>query len=320
MFSAVFDQDFLDCSHGFRPNRSPHTALHRLREGMWQHPVRYVVESDLQSYFDTVNHEWLRKFVRHRVNDGGLIRLLDQWLKAGVMENGVVTHLDEGVPQGGPVSPVLSNVYLHYVLDLWFERRFKKTCRGFAELTRFADDYVATFQNQTDAERFRREMEERLTAFGLRVAPEKTAVLHFDGSLLQRSGKQVDKPATFTFLGFVHYLTKNRRGRVTLARKPSIKARERFVRKVKAWVKAHRHDPVRQQQATLTRKLNGHYQYYGLYYCTRALSSVRYRIQKLWLWALQHRSQKAKRQCDWATLHAKPWFRLPSPRVTQPWV
>ena len=110
--------------------------------------MRYVVESDLQSYFDTVNHEWLRKFVRHRVNDGGLIRLLDQWLKAGVMENGVVTHLDEGVPQGGPVSPVLSNVYLHYVLDLWFERRFKKTCRGFAELTRFADDYVATFQNQ----------------------------------------------------------------------------------------------------------------------------------------------------------------------------
>ena len=258
--------------------------------------------------------------MRHRVNDGGLIRLLDQWLKAGVMENGVVTHLDEGVPQGGPVSPVLSNVYLHYVLDLWFERRFKKTCRGFAELTRFADDYVATFQNQTDAERFRQEMEERLTAFGLRVAPEKTAVLHFDGSLLQRSGKQVERPATFTFLGFVHYLTKTRRGRVTLARKPSIKARERFVRKVTAWVKAHRHDPVRQQQAGLTRKLKGHYQYYGLYYCTRALSSVRYRIQKLWLWALQHRSQKAKRQCDWATLHAKPWFRLPSPRVTQPWV
>src|SRR6267154_3959923 len=316
VLSAVFDQDFLDCSHGFRPNRSPHTALHRLREGMWQHSVRYVVEADLQSYFDTVNHEWLRKFVRHRVNDGGLIRLLDQWLKAGVMENGVVTHLDEGVPQGGPVSPVLSNVYLHYVLDLWFERRFKKTCRGFAELTRFADDYVATFQNQTDAERFRQEMEERLTAFGLRVAPEKTAVLHFDGSLLQRSGKQVLKPATFTFLGFVHYRTKTRRGRVTVARKPSIKARERFVRKVKAWVRVHRHDPVRSQQKDLARKLNGHYQYYGLYYCTRALSSVRYRIQKLWLWALQHRSQKAKRQCDWATLHAKPWFRLPSPRVT----
>ncbi len=164
-----------------------------------------------------------------------MLRLLSKWLKAGVMDNGVVTRLDHGVPQGGPVSPVLANIYLHYVLDLWFERRFKKTCRGFAELTRFADDYVATFQTQTDAERFRREMEERLTAFGLRVAPEKTAVLHFDGSLLQRGGKRVDKPATFTFLGFVHYRTKTRRGRVTLARKPSIKARERFVRKVKGW-------------------------------------------------------------------------------------
>ncbi len=140
LLSAVFEQDFLDCSHGFRPNRSPHTALHRLREGIRQHQVRYVVEADLRSYFDTVNHEWLRKFVRHRANDGGLIRLLDQWLKAGVMDNGVVIHNDEGVPQGGPVSPVLSNIYLHYVLDLWVERRFRKTCQGFAELTRFADD------------------------------------------------------------------------------------------------------------------------------------------------------------------------------------
>src|SRR5438128_10674063 len=320
VLSAVFDQDFLDCSHGFRPNRSPHTALHRLREGMRQHTVRYVVESDLQSYFDTVNHEWLRKFVRHRVNDGGLIRLLDQWLKAGVMENGVVTHLDEGVPQGGPVSPGLSNVYLHYVLDLWFERRFKKTCGGFAELTRFADDYVATFQNQADAERFRREMEERLTAFGLRVAPEKTAVLCFDGSLLQERGKQAKKPATFVFLGFVHYLRKTRRGGVTVARKPSIKARERFVRKAKAWLRAHLHDPIRSQQAHLTRMLNGHYQFFGLYFCTRTLSGVRYRVQRLWYWALRRRSQKAKRKCDWATLNARPWFQLPAPRLTQAWV
>lgn len=140
VLSTVFEQDFLECSHGFRPKRSPHTALHRLQTGMWRHGVRYVVEADLASYFDTVNWEWLRKFVRHRINDGGLVRLLNKWLKAGVMENGVVTHMSEGVPQGGPVSPVLSNIYLHYALDLWFERRFKKSCRGYAELTRFADD------------------------------------------------------------------------------------------------------------------------------------------------------------------------------------
>src|SRR6266849_4925970 len=216
VLNAVFDQDFLDCSHGFRPNRSPHTALCRLREGMWQHPVRYVVETDLASYFDTVGHAWFRTFVRHRANDGGLIRLLDQWLKAGVMENGVVTHLDEGVPQGGPVSPVLSNVYLHYVLDLWFERRFKKTCRGYAELTRFADDFVAVFKYHADAVRFRQEMEERLAAFGLHVAPEKTALLRFDGNLLRGEGRPTIKLATFAFLGFTHYLSKARSGPVNI--------------------------------------------------------------------------------------------------------
>ncbi|MBV9578281.1 MAG: hypothetical protein JO057_06810, partial [Chloroflexi bacterium] len=178
VLSAVFEQDFLECSHGFRPKRSPHTALHRMREDMRLHGVRYVVEADLASYFDSVNWNWLRKFVRHRVNDGGLIRLLNKWLKAGVMENGVVTHMNEGVPQGGPVSPVLSNIYLHYVLDLWFERRFRKTCRSYAELTRFADDFVAVFREREDAERFRQEMDERLSAFGLRVVPEKTALLH----------------------------------------------------------------------------------------------------------------------------------------------
>src|SRR5438034_4043601 len=228
VLGAVFEQDFLDSSHGFRPNRSPHTALHRLRDGMLQHWAKYVVEVDVVSYFDSVNWAWLRKFVRHRVNDGGLIRLLNKWLKAGVMENGVVTLSAEGVPQGGPVSPVLSNIYLHYVLDLWFEPRFKKTCRGYAELTRFADDFVAAFRNQADAWRFRQEVEERLAAFGLRVAPEKTALLRFDGDLLLGNACPTVRPATFTFLGFVHYLAKDRRGILNIVLKPSVKARERF--------------------------------------------------------------------------------------------
>ena len=157
VIGAVFEQDFLDCSYGFRPNRSAHGALHRLREGMMQHWARYVVEVDVVNYFGAVNWAWLRTFVRHRINDGGLIRLLNKWLKAGVMENGVVTLSSDGVPQGGPVSPVLANVYLHYVLDLWFERRFKKACRGYAELTRFADDFVAAFKYHADAVRFRQE-------------------------------------------------------------------------------------------------------------------------------------------------------------------
>jgi RNA-directed DNA polymerase len=321
ILSAVFEQDFLDCSHGFRPTRSPHTALHRLREGIRQHRVRYVVEADLADYFGSVNWVWLREFVKHRVNDGGLLRLLNKWLKAGVMENGVVTIGEDGVPQGGPVSPVLSNVYLHYVLDLWFERRFRKTCRGYAELTRFADDFVAVFENGEDAERFRQEMDERLAAFELRIVPEKTALLHFDGSLLQGgTGRPTEKPGTFTFLGFTHYLTKTRRGTITIARTPSVKARERFMRKVTTWVKANRHQPVRAQQARLTKMLNGHYQYFGLYFCTKTLSGVLRRVRKVWLWALQCRSQKAKRRCDWELLMKQPWFQLPRPRLTHAWV
>jgi RNA-directed DNA polymerase len=320
VLSVVFEQDFLDCSYGFRPNRSAHGALHRLREGMMQHWARYVVEVDVVNYFGAVNWEWLRKFVRHRVNDGGLIRLLNKWLKAGVMENGVVTLSSDGVPQGGPVSPVLSNIYLHYVLDLWFERRFMKTCRGYAELTRFADDFVAAFKYHADAVRFRQEMEERLAAFGLHVAPEKTALLRFDGNLLHGEGRPAVKPATFTFLGFTHYLRKARSGPINIERKPSVKARERFVRKMATWLKANKHLNVWEQQAHLVKALNGHYQYFGLRLCCTSLYGVRQRVRKLWRKALMRRSQKGKRHCDWTSLTAKPWFQLPKPRVAHAWV
>lgn len=258
VLSAVFEQDFLDCSHGFRPKRSPHTALHQLREGMMQHWVRYVVEVDTQGYFDHLSQEWLRKFLRHRVNDGGLIRLINKWLKAGVMDHGVVVRKADGVRQGGPVSPVLSNIFLHYVLDLWFERRFQRSCRKYTALTRFADDFVAVFVDREDAERFRREVEERLTAFGLAVAPEKTAVLLFDGNLLKGTGRPAHKPATFTFLGFTHFLTKTRAGKINVSRTPSVKSRERFLRKLAMWLKANKHLRVREQQAYLARALRGY--------------------------------------------------------------
>jgi RNA-directed DNA polymerase len=320
VLGAVFEGDFLDCSHGFRPGRSPHTALHQLRESVRRHRVRYVVEVDLASYFDTVNHEWLRTFVRHRANDGGLIRLLNKWLKAGVMENGVVTQSSEGVPQGGPLSPLLANIYLHYVLDLWFERRFRRTCRGYAGLVRYADDVVAVFEEQGDAERFGQELDERLAAFGLRVVPEKTQLVHFDGGLLQGRGRTGERPGTFTFLGFTYYLTKSRRGTVMPAWKPSSQARERFVARVRQWLKNHLHAPVREQQAHLTAMLNGHYQYFGLYFCTRTLSSVWWRVRLAWQWALSRRSQKAKRRSCWSRLEEQPWFELPKPRLTHAWV
>jgi len=320
VLSAVFEQDFLDCSHGFRPNRSPHTALHRLREGMMRNWARYVVEVDVVGFFDAVNSAWLRKFVRHRVNDGGLLRLLNKWLKAGVMEHGVVTRTGDGVPQGGPVSPVLANIYLHYVLDLWFERRFKKTCRGYAEVTRFADDFVVAFRHHGDAVRFRQAVEERLAAFGLRVAPEKTALLLFDGNLMHGVGRPTIKPATFTFLGFIHYLTRTRTGTVNIVRTPSVKARERFHDTVKTWLKANKHESVWEQQAHLTKALNGYYQYFGLRLCVPKLNGVWWRVRRDWQRALRRRSQRAKRRCDFQSLDAKSWFQLPRPRLTHGWV
>ncbi len=320
VLSAVYEGDFLECSHGFRPRRGAHTGLHRLREGMMQHWAKWVVEVDVVGYFDHVNHDWLRQFLRRRVNDGGLLRLIGKWLAAGVMEQGVVRRAEDGTPQGGPVSPMLANVYLHCVLDEWFERHFKGGCRGWTELTRYADDFVVAFRDRSDAERFRREVEERLGAFGLKVAPEKTAVLHFDGNLVKGTGRPAEKPATFTFLGFLHYLTKTNAGKVHIGRKPSPRGRERFLRSVATWLKVNKHHRVWEQQAHLTRMLNGYYQYCGLRLCGPALSTVRWRVYRMWQQALRRRSQKARRTCDWQTLTRKPWFQLPQPRLTQAWV
>ena len=183
-----------------------------------------------------------------------------------------------------------------------------------------ATHLVATFKYHADAVRFRQEMEERLAAFGLRVAPEKTALLRFDGNLLHGEGRPTVKPATFTFLGFTHYLRKARSGPINIERKPSVKARERFVRKVATWLKANKHLNVWEQQAYLVKALNGHYQYFGLRLCCTSLYGVRQRVRKLWRKALLRRSQRAKKRCDWTSLAAKPWFQLPKPRVMQAWV
>jgi hypothetical protein len=283
---------------------------------MMQHAVCAVVEVDVVGFFDHVQHGWLRQFLQHRVNDGGLLRLLGKWLKAGVMEHGVVTRTPDGVPQGGPVSPVLSNIYLHYVLDQWFERRFKRPCRGWAGLTRYADDWVATFENPDDATRFRAAVAER---FGLQVAPAKTVVRRFDRTTLKARSRQ-ERPETFTFLGFTHFLTKPRWGGWDVGRTPSVRRRERFLRRIATWVQANRHHPVPEQQAYLRRALQGYYQYFGVRRCWAKLSGVWFRVRWLWQQARGRRSQLARRCTDWTTLNAAPWFHLPTPRLTQRWV
>jgi group II intron reverse transcriptase/maturase len=296
--------------------------LQRLNQGLRAPRLRWVVEADIVGYFDHVNHAWLREFVRHRVNDGGLLRLLGKWLKAGVLEHGVVTRGGtNGTPQGGPISPVLANIYLHYALDLWFEKRFQKTCRGVAQLTRYADDFVAVFEDEGDARRYREALEERLHGFGLQVAAEKTAIVPFDRRQWGRGGgRSGPKPGRFTLLGFTHVLMRTRRGQIVVGRTPSVAARERFVAQVGKWLKAHRHVPEREQQARLARALHGFYEYFGLRRCVSRLNGVRERIRRQWYRALRSRSQRARRTCTWATLAHKSWFQLPTATVRHAWV
>jgi hypothetical protein len=236
------------------------------------------------------------------------------------MEGGVVTRTEDGVPQGGPISPVLANIYLHYVLDLWFEKRFKRSCWGYAELTRYADDFVGVFRERADAERFRKEVEERLEAFGLQVASEKTALRRFDGTLERERNGNGTGPEAFTFLGFIHYWARTRSGKMHVARKPSGRPRERFLARITEWLKRHRHVWVWEQRDHLTKALRGYYQYFGLQWCVRSLTSVRERVQRQWVYWLRRRSQRAKHHLDWETVIDKAWFQLPPPRVTQAWV
>lgn len=311
----IYEQDFLDFSYGFRPKRSTKGALEELRVTIDRHPIRVVVEADIKGFFDNLDHAWLREFLGHRVADGGLMRVIGKVLKSGVVdEDGKVHRGKKGAPQGGPLSPLLANIYLHYVLDLWFDRRFRKACIGEAHMVRYADDFVSCFEHREDAERFKRELGERLSAFALELEPTKTRLIAF-GTDIEPGGPGPGSGGhTFDFLGFTHYLRKRKRGsrRVT-ARKPSKKARRAFLADIKAWLWRHMHRPPWFIRDKLGAKLRGFVQYFKLRYCTPSLVRIRQRVFWLWLRTLQRRSQKARR-LTWTKVKRKPWFALPAVR------
>jgi hypothetical protein len=202
ILSAIYEQDFVEGSYGYRPGRNPHQALRALRSHLIVGKVQYVYETDIRGYVTRINHDWLRQMVAHRIADPVILRLVGKWLRAGVMQDGVVVRTKRGVSQGNPISPVLANVYLHYVLDLWFERRFRRHCRGEIYLIRFVDDFVAVFQNEGDANAFDRELAGRMQEFGLELKPGKTRLLLFGRSARRCAAASGEKPATFEFLGF----------------------------------------------------------------------------------------------------------------------
>ena len=294
LLEAIYEQDFRPCSYGFRPGCSPQQALAALEQALLRQKGSDVLESDIKPCFDTMDHGHLRRCVQHRVKDRSILRWLRCWWRAGVLEAGRVAPSETGTPQGGGISPLLANIYLHYVLDLWAERRMRQVLRGEMVLVRYADEVVVGFQYRDDAESFQGALADRLAQFGLELNAAKTRLLEFGRFAVERAARRRGKPETFDFLGFTHLCSRTRRGRFQVRRKTSRKRLRRVLTATGRWCKQHRHVPVRDQWAILCGKLRGHYQYYGVAGNRNALQVVYERVVRAWRQWLNRRSQRAR--------------------------
>lgn len=286
---AIYEQDFLPCSYGFRPGKSAHQALERLWKVLMEMKGGWVLEVDIRKFFDTLDHGQLREFVQRRVRDGVLLRLIDKWLKAGVLEEGQVTYPEEGTPQGGVISPLLANIYLHEVLDAWFKQEVQPRMKGRTELIRYADDFVICFEQQEDARRVTEVLPKRFEKYGLTLHPEKTQLIEFRPS---GSGDKGRRPRSFDLLGFTHYWGKSRWGRPVVKRKTAASRLGRGLKKLAQWFRLNRHRPVEEQHHKLSQKLRGHYSYYGITGNFTALKAFTREAVQTWRKWLARRSQR----------------------------
>ena len=296
LLEPLYEQDFFECSYGYRPKRSPHTALEALWRQVMAMQGGWIVEVDIQQFFDTLDHAQLRKFLQHRVRDGVLLRLIGKWLKAGVMEDGSVSFPEAGTPQGGVISPLLSNIYLHYVLDEWFECEIQPRLHGSACLTRFADDVLLAFDREDDARRVMAVLPRRFAKYGRSLHPEKTRRVPFQRPRHDAVGKgsaSDQRPGCFDWLGFTHYWGRSRKGRWVVKRKTASNRLSRATRKINRWCRWNRHLPVKEQHRLLSLKLRGHFNYYGLTGNMQALVNFRREVSRLWRkWlSRRHRSR-----------------------------
>lgn len=308
LMEPVYEQDFLDCSYGFRPRRGAHDAVKRLDQGIMHVGGGWLIEIDIRKYFDTVDHGKLREIVRERIRDGEILRLIGKWLKAGVLEEGRRTSSESGTPQGGVISPLLANIYLHKVLDLWFEKEVKPRLQGRAFLVRYADDAVLSFASERDARRVMEVLPKRFEKYGLKLHPDKTRLLEFKPPF---SGK---KRETFDFLGWTHYWGKTRKGQWMMKHKTMAKRLSRALRRMNQWMRLVRHQEIEKQQEALEDKLNGHYNYYGVSGNSKALKSFLYQTERLWRKWLGRRSQRAKKNWEWFAQLLQT-YPLPQPRI-----
>ena len=313
VLEAVYEQDFLDCSYGFRPNRGAHEAI----EALWKHTMKmgggWLLEADIEKFFDNVDHCKLREVLDQRVRDGVIRRLIGKWLKAGVMEEGNVSYPDSGTPQGGVISPLLANIYLHEVLDQWWSRDVLPRLRGQAALVRYADDFVMVFELERDALRVNEILAKRFARYGLRLHPDKTRLTPFKKPTDPPSsgGKG---PGSFDFLGFTHYWGISRKGAWVVKRKTAKDRFSRTVRRINEWCQINRHAPLRAQHHGLCRKLKGHDAYYGITGNSQALARLRYVVENTWRKWLNRRSWKGR--MTWQRMsRLLRVFRLPTARA-----
>ncbi len=318
LLNAIYEEDYLGISYGFRPGRGTHDALDALCVGIDSRKVSWILDADIQSFFDTVNQEWLIRFMEHRIGDQRIIRLIRKWLKAGVLEDGVVTVSDRGTGQGAVISPLLANIYLHYVLDLWAVRWRQREATGDMVIVRYADDFIVGFQHENDAQRFLDEMRERLQKFALTLHPEKTRLIEFGRFAAERRQRRgLEKPETFNFLGFTFICGKTRQGKFQIKRKTRRDRMRAKLRMIKEELWRRMHQPIPDQGEWLGRVVRGYFNYHAVPTNGRALDVFRHHVTDLWRRTLRRRSQKDRMTWARMTQLADAW--LPKPIILHPW-
>jgi RNA-directed DNA polymerase len=319
VLNQIFEVDFLGFSYGFRPKRNPHNALDAVWVGIEKRKVNWVLDADIKGFFDAISHEWLLKFLEHRIADQRLLRLCRKWLRAGVSEAGQWSKTDVGTPQGAVISPVLANLYLHHVLDLWTDA-WRKTARGDVIIVRYADDFVMGFQYRNEADLFLQQLQERMAKFGLELHQEKTRLIEFGRfAAANRSKRGEGKPETFDFLGFTHICAKTKRGnRFTIRRKTIAKRLRAKVKKMKEGIRLRMHDPIPEQGQWLRAVVLGHLNYYAVPGNKQSTDAFRTAAMREWLHALRRRSQKA-RSLTWKRFQRLVRTWLPTSKVRHPY-
>jgi len=318
VLNAIYEEDFLGFSYGFRPGRGAHDALDALAVGISSRKVNFILDADIRAFFDTVDHEWLIRFVEHRIGDKRIIRLIQKWLKVGILEDGIVTVSDRGTGQGAVISPLLANIYLHYVFDLWAARWRRREATGDMIIVRYADDFIVGFQHEVDARRFLDEMRARLQEFALTLHPDKTRLIEFGRFAAERRARRgLGKPETFNFLGFTFICERNSRGQFLVKRTTRRDRMRATLRRIKEELRRRMHEPIPEQGAWLKQVVRGFFAYHAVPTNGSALRAFYYYVKRIWLRTLRRRSQKDR--FSWQRMHGLAADWLPQPRILHPY-